>query len=90
MTAALHQYVLRLQVAVDNRVPMDVGEAAVQEGFRSWLKKLWFRPNALQQTKRFEALGILQFETNTTSDVDADIEEEKRRAAGEVATPQAA
>ena len=29
------------------------------------------------------ALGILEFETNTTSDVDQDIEEERRRSSGE-------
>ncbi len=32
-----------------------------------------------KQRKRFEDLGILKFETNTTSDVDHDIAEEKRR-----------
>ncbi len=37
-----------------------------------------------KQRERFEALGILEFESNTTSDVDQELEEERRaRAAGE-------
>ena len=38
-----------------------------------------------KQRARFEALGILEFETNTTSDIDQDIEEERRIRAGEIA-----
>jgi hypothetical protein len=38
-----------------------------------------------RQRARFEQLGILEFETNTTSDVDQDIEEERRVRAGEPA-----
>ena len=36
-----------------------------------------------RQRRRFEQLGVLEFENNTTSDVDQDIEEELRRASGE-------
>jgi len=36
-----------------------------------------------RQRQRFADLGILEFETNTTSDVDQDIEEERRRCAGQ-------
>jgi hypothetical protein len=36
-----------------------------------------------RQRRRFADLGILEFETNTTSDVDQEIEEERRRSAGE-------
>ena len=43
-----------------------------------------------RQRERFQALGILQYETNTTSDVDADIEEERRVRAGEIEAPKAA
>ena len=35
-----------------------------------------------RQRERFEALGILQFEHETTSDIDQAIEEEKRRQSG--------
>jgi len=38
-----------------------------------------------KQRTRFEQLGILAFETNTTSDVDQDIEEERRLRSGEIA-----
>ena len=43
-----------------------------------------------RQRRRFEELGILQYESNTTSDVDADIEEEKKIRAGKVEAPVAA
>ncbi|MCU0670024.1 MAG: ferritin-like domain-containing protein [Myxococcota bacterium] len=37
-----------------------------------------------KQRARFEALGILDFETNTTSDVDHDMEIERRQRSGEL------
>jgi hypothetical protein len=37
-----------------------------------------------RQRERFQALGILQYEHETTSDVDADIEEERRIRSGEL------
>jgi hypothetical protein len=40
-----------------------------------------------KQRKRFHELEILQYETGTTSDVDQDIEEERRVRAGEIAAP---
>jgi hypothetical protein len=40
------------------------------------------------QRQRFAALGILEYEHESTSDVDADIEEERRIRAGEVTVPQ--
>ena len=45
-----------------------------------------------RQRERFQALGILEFETNTTSDVDQEIEEERKLRAGEAspAAPAAA
>jgi len=43
-----------------------------------------------RQRERFQALGILQYETNTTSDVDMEAEEEQRRLAGEIGSPAAA
>jgi len=43
-----------------------------------------------RQRRRFEELGILEFENNTTSDVDQDIEEERRIRAGEIEAPAAA
>jgi hypothetical protein len=43
-----------------------------------------------RQRARFEQLGILQYESNTTSDVDQDVEEERRIRAGEIEAPAAA
>jgi hypothetical protein len=43
-----------------------------------------------KQRDRFHALGILEYEHNTTSDVDQDILEEERRLRGEDAEPVAA
>jgi hypothetical protein len=40
-----------------------------------------------EQRRRFADLGILEYETLTTSDVDADIEEERRIRTGEIAAP---
>jgi hypothetical protein len=40
-----------------------------------------------KQRKRFHELEILQYETGTTSDVDQDIEEERRVRVGEIAAP---
>jgi hypothetical protein len=37
-----------------------------------------------RQRERFQELGILEFEAHTTSDVDHDIEEERRMRAGDV------
>jgi hypothetical protein len=42
-----------------------------------------------QQRARFEQLGILEYETNTTSDVDHDMEIERRVRAGEIAISEA-
>jgi hypothetical protein len=40
------------------------------------------------QRQRFANLGILEYENETTSDVDADIEEERRIRTGEIAPPE--
>jgi len=42
-----------------------------------------------RQRERFEQLGILEFETNTTSDVDHDLDIERRVRAGEIELAQA-
>ena len=39
------------------------------------------------QRSRFAELDILQYETETTSDIDADIEEERRIRTGEIEAP---
>ena len=42
----------------ESLIPLDVGRAAVEQGFRRWLEGLWFRPNALKRLERFEAVGV--------------------------------
>ncbi len=43
-----------------------------------------------RQRERFEQLGILQYENEASSDVDQEIEEERRMRSGEIETPEAA
>lgn len=42
----------------ESLIPLDIGRAAVEQGFRKWLRGLWFRPSALQRLKRFDAVGL--------------------------------
>ena len=42
----------------ESLIPLDVGRAAVEQGFRRWISRLWFRPNALKQLERFDAVGV--------------------------------
>ncbi len=43
-----------------------------------------------RQRERFEQLGILHFENQASSDVDQEIEEQRRMRSGEIETPEAA
>ena len=42
----------------ESLIPLDVGRAEVEKGFRRWLRGLWFRPSALKRLKRFDAVGL--------------------------------
>jgi len=42
----------------ESLIPLDVGRDAVEQGFRRWLRGLWFRPGALKRLKRFDAVGL--------------------------------
>lgn len=42
----------------ESLVPLEVCREKVRAGFRRWLKRLWFRPSALQQVDRFDAVGV--------------------------------
>lgn len=48
----------RNAIRPESLVPLDVSREEVRENFAKWIKGLWFRPNALKKTKRFEAIGI--------------------------------
>ncbi|MEX1024656.1 MAG: hypothetical protein WD226_06215 [Planctomycetota bacterium] len=39
-------------------LPLNVGADHVRAAFQKWVKGLWFRPNALKNTKRFDAIGL--------------------------------
>ena len=54
----LEQEANRNALRPESLVPLEVCSDRVRESFRDWLDGLWFRPNALKQTKRFEAVGV--------------------------------
>ena len=54
----LEQEANRNALRPESLVPLDVGRGAAETSFRSWLKGLWFRPNELKRTKRFDAVGV--------------------------------
>jgi len=60
----------------ESLVPLDVARDEVRENFQRWLKRLWFRPNDLRRTKRFDATGIYvpfwTFDCHVHSDWSAD------------------
>ncbi len=60
----------------ESLVPLSVGQAAVDANFRLWLKKLWFRPNALKKVRKSSAVGIYvpfwTFDAKVHSDWSAD------------------
>ena len=66
----------RNAIRPESLVPLDVGRAAVEQGFRRWLKRLWLRPNALRTLRRFEAVGVYvpywTFDARVHSDWSAD------------------
>ena len=57
-TNVMMQDANRNAIRPESLVPLDVGKRQVEEQFRKWLRKLWFRPNELKRTKRFDAVGI--------------------------------
>ncbi len=42
----------------ESLVPLDVGRKSVEAQFKRWLGRLWFRPNELKRTKKFNAVGV--------------------------------
>ena len=56
--SVLPQEANRNAIRPESLVPLDVGRDEVRRSFERWLKKLWFRPNELKKTKRFDAVGV--------------------------------
>jgi len=72
----LEQEANRNAIRPESLVPLDVSRAQVEESFRKWIRRLWFRPNALKKTRRFQAVGIYvpfwTFDAQVHSDWSAD------------------
>jgi len=60
----------------ESLIPLDVGREAALTGVRRWLRRLWFRPNALKDLKRLEPVGVYlpywTFDARVHSDWSAD------------------
>lgn len=54
----LAQEASRQALRPESLLPLEVGKARVETTFQSWIGGLWFRPNALKQTKRIQAVGV--------------------------------
>jgi DNA-directed RNA polymerase subunit RPC12/RpoP len=56
--SVLDQDANRNAIRPESLVPLDVGRGDVERAFRKWITSRWFRPNALRQLKKFEAVGV--------------------------------
>ena len=56
--SVLEQEANRNALRPESIVPLAVGRERVHAEFRKWVQGLWFRPNALKQTDRFDAIGL--------------------------------
>lgn len=54
----LEQSANRRALRPESLVPLDVGRASVEAGFRRWIGSRWFRPSALARTREFHAVGV--------------------------------
>jgi DNA-directed RNA polymerase subunit RPC12/RpoP len=57
-TNVLAQEANRNALRPESLVPLDVGRASVEANFKKWTRGLWFRPNAIKNAKRFDAVGV--------------------------------
>ena len=74
--SVLAQSASRNAIRPESLVPLDVSRDEVAAHFRAWLRRRWFRPNALRRTARFDATGIYvpfwTFDCRVRSDWSAD------------------
>ncbi|QDV07420.1 hypothetical protein Poly30_29440 [Planctomycetes bacterium Poly30] len=54
----LSQEANRHALRPESLIPLEVGQERVKAEFHRWIHGLWFRPNALKETKRFDAIGV--------------------------------
>jgi len=75
-TSVLPQESNRNLLRPESILPLDVSRATVEQNFQRWIRGLWFRPNALRNVKRFDAIGIYvpywTFDARVHSDWSAD------------------
>lgn len=57
-TNVMTQAANRNAIRPESLVPLDVGQRQVEEHFRRWLRRLWFRPNELKRATKRDAVGI--------------------------------
>lgn len=57
-TSVLTQDANRNLLRPESILPLDVSRATVEQNFQRWIRGLWFRPNALRDVRRFDALGV--------------------------------
>ena len=72
----LAQEANRNAIRPESLVPLDVSREAVEQRFREWVGKLWFRPNALKKARPKQAIGVYvpfwTFDCEIDSDWSAD------------------
>lgn len=75
-SSVLDQEANRNSIRPESLIPLDVGRERVDQNFRTWMRGLWFRPNALKKTKKFRAVGVYlpywTFDCQVHSDWSAD------------------
>ena len=54
----LDQEASRNALRPESLIPLEVGRAQVEENFRRWVGRLWFRPNAIKRVSTASAVGV--------------------------------
>ncbi len=54
----LDQAASRNALRPESLIPLEVGRELVEANFKAWVRKLWFRPNALKRVTAEEAVGV--------------------------------
>ncbi|MEE2939513.1 MAG: zinc ribbon domain-containing protein [Planctomycetota bacterium] len=54
----LSQEARRNAIRPESLIPLEIGRENVDATLRTWIRSLWFRPNAIKRTSRFEAVGV--------------------------------
>ncbi len=75
-SSVLSQEANRNAIRPESLIPLDIGKGGVETAFAKWIGGLWFRPNDLKDTKRFDSVGVYvpywTFDASVHSDWTAD------------------